>query len=460
MFKKLRIKFIAMIMGMLTLVLVLVFSGICYSEYQRSYNEVTLVLEEAINRTVSTVQTGPHGESGSAPGREMASGEMSSGMPSEGARPSRSSSAINAEGSLGFDQGQGAMGPQIGGRDIDRRSLTPVAVYTLDEQSTLTVIDRATTAYISEDVLTEASSELAGKADGNGVLGDISLCYVVRTVENVRYVSFADATPTNSWQSLALTLAGAGLGMLAVFFVISLFFSNWALKPVREAWDSQRQFVADASHELKTPLTVVLANASILLKHPEQTIASQSQWVESTQVEAERMQGLVNEMLELAQVESRAAVHHEPLDFSEIVFREALQFESVAFERGCAFDTDIADGLRANGDATRLSKLVSTLIENAFKYVDENGTVDLRLTAAGRNAQLSVKNTGSAISPEDLPHIFDRFYRTDKARTSGAGGFGLGLAIAREIAREHGGDIVAASRESEGTTFTFTMPLA
>ncbi len=114
--------------------------------------------------------------------------------------------------------------------------------------------------------------------------------YEKRTSDTgIARVAFADVSSANGWQTLALTLAGVGVVALAIFFVISVFFSRWALRPVKRAWEQQRQFVADASHELKTPLTVILANTSILMSHPERTIASQSQWVESTQAEGERM---------------------------------------------------------------------------------------------------------------------------------------------------------------------------
>ena len=210
---------------------------------------------------------------------------------------------------------------------------------------------------------------------------------------------------------------------------------------------------------MKTPLTVILANNSILLKHSQDSIASQSQWIESTQVEAQNMQGLVNEMLELAQVESRAAIEHSILDFSDLVDGIALQFESVAFERGCEYRENVKEGLLVDGDESRLRKAVSTLIENALKYVDERGVVTITLRANDMKSILEISNTGTAISKEDIPHIFDRFYRTDKARTSGTGGYGLGLAIAREIAREHNGDITCESNEKAGTVFTMTLPL-
>ena len=150
----------------------------------------------------------------------------------------------------------------------------------------------------------------------------------------------------------------------------------------------------------------------------------------------------------------------EPIDLSDLVDGETLLFDSVALERNCLFNCSIDEGITILGDEKQVKKLVSTLIENAFKYVDESGTIDVMMRKSGKAATIDIRNTGSTISPEDLPHIFDRFYRTDKARTSGTGGFGLGLAIAREIARQHGGDITCKSTESEGTTFTITLPIA
>ena len=131
----------------------------------------------------------------------------------------------------------------------------------------------------------------------------------------------------------------------------------------------------------------------------------------------------------------------------------------MAFERGCLLKTDIAEGLTVNGDAARLRKMCATLIENACKYVDEGGSIRVTLSSAGRFCETNVANSGQAIPAEDLPHVFDRFYRSDKARTSGAGGFGLGLAIAREIAREHGGDITVESSKAAGTVFHVRLPL-
>ena len=172
------------------------------------------------------------------------------------------------------------------------------------------------------------------------------------------------------------------------------------------------------------------------------------------------MEGLVGEMLTLAQVEARVDAPFEPVDLSDMVAGTTLQFESVAFEQNFKLESNIHEGITVQGDPERLRKLVDTLIENASKYVNEGGTVSVTLARENKNASLRVSNTGSYIQPDDLKRVFDRFYRTDKARAGDTGGFGLGLAIAREIARSHKGDIVAESSKESGTTFVATIPLA
>ena len=458
MFKKLRIQFISVVMASVAIVLAIVFSGICISEYQRVTSNVNQAMSSSIDRTIESLE---HQASTSGYWGNWRNGADSSSSSSGNPDGEMSGQPNGAKGRGNNEKGDGNfMGPRIGGHG-EPRSMVPVAVYTYTEATTLTIASGFTTASIDSDVLQTASTRLATLNDGTGTFPDLGLHYEKRTVDTTTYVAFADTTTTDSWKPLAITLVIAGLAILAVFFFISLALSKWALKPVKEAWESQRQFVADASHDLKTPLTVILANASILLKHPEHSIASESQWIESTQIEAEHMQGLVNEMLELAQVEAgqeKQTVAHEPIDFSDLVDGETLLFDSVALERNCQFECSVDPDVRVMGNEQQLNKMTSTLVENAFKYVENNGVIEIGLHKVGKNAVLTVRNSGSTISENDLPHIFDRFYRTDKARTSGAGGFGLGLAIAREIARSHGGDITCASTVEEGTTFTVTLP--
>ena len=299
--------------------------------------------------------------------------------------------------------------------------------------------------------LAQAAEQLADVPEEFGSLDGLGLFYAKRVAGSTAYLAFADMSAANGWQALALTLAGVGMAALATFLVINVFFSRWALQPVERAWAQQRRFVADASHDLKTPLTVILANTSILLEHPERSVASQSQWVESTQHEAEQMQTLVSDLLLLAQTDEGAAKPPmEKLDLADLVESELLQFESVAFERKVELCSQLEPGVAVCGNAPLLRKLAGTLLDNACKYADEGGQV---------NVELAVRNTGFAIAPEDLPHVFDRFYRGDKARTRDEGGYGLGLAIARAIAEEHGGTLSAASDEASGTTFTLALPV-
>ena len=461
-------------MVMVAVVMALAFSVVCAIEYQRSYSVVQTALCDAADQAVADQHRvnngflkGQQGD-GQKPYRFMQQeGADESFAPPDGAASQfpEGDSDAGSNGDANATGNDTGAPPRIGNREGQSRassSLIPVAVYTTESDGRTHVVPQVTTASISDDLLAEAMELAAQAEDGSGTFANLGLHYRKVSNDDGTFFVFADTSYTDSWKTLALMLVVVGLATLLVFFVISLFYSRWALRPVREAWDSQKQFVADASHDLKTPLTVVLANSAILLKHPERTIASESQWIESTQKEAENMQGLVNEMLELAQVEAGETVEieKERLDFSDLVDGETLLFDSVALERGCLFDCAIEQGIEIDGNAKQIEKMVSTLVENAFKYVDDGGSVNIALVRSAKNACLKIRNTGAVIGEEDLPHIFDRFYRTDKARTSGEGGFGLGLAIAREITRQHGGDITCASNAEIGTEFTVTLPLA
>ena len=473
MLKKLRIKFIVLNMATVAVVLAVIFSAICVINYQQSVASVHEAMSNAIAFTESKSRALTEGDAqGQEGAREQDAGdsEQDAGDPEQDAgNPGQDAGDPDEQAGGSREEDDGARHgtpPQIGGGPAGSGPHVPVAVYRILKNGNYALAGSAASASIADDVLEKAISQLEDAPDGSGELSELGLFYEKRTSDTgIERVAFADVSSTSGWQTLALTLAGVGVVALAIFFVISVFFSRWALRPVKRAWEQQRQFVADASHELKTPLTVILANTSILMSHPERTIASQSQWVESTQAEGERMQGLVADLLLLARLDAEETdiVKSKPkerIDLSNLVEGELLQFESVAFERAIELESDVDEGITVQGSIERLRRLVTTLLDNACKYAGDNGKVRVELHAQDGGARFIVHNTGSLISAEDLQHVFDRFYRADKARTSGAGGFGLGLSIAKEVAEEHGGTITAKSSDEEGTTFTATLPIA
>ena len=496
MLKKLRIKFIALNMATVAVVLTVVFTAICVVNHRQSVATVDGALNQAIAQAVEhqSRQMGkdalgegqPDGEQpapadGGSDGSSSSDGQKASaqvagqvaGFAEADAAVGRENAAVEAlAGSADqelavADSSDVAAPPTIGGRERDGGQVIPMALFSVSVDGAMSALGRYNTASISQDVLEQAGQQLAGADEGFGSLSDLGLFYVKRQAGGVMYLAFADMGSASGWRSLAATLAVVEVAALAVFFVISLFFSRWALRPVARAWTQQRRFVADASHDLKTPLTVILANTSIALEHPERSVASQSQWLESTQHEAEAMQGLVGDLLTLAKMDEEEAAAQsgaarpalEEVDLSDVIEGEVLQFESVAFERGVKLGSQVEPGIKLRGNEQRLRRLAGTLIDNACKYVDDGGAVDVALSRTGKHARFEVRNTGAPISPEDLPHVFDRFYRADKARTGGAGGHGLGLAIARAIAEEHGGTLTASSTQAEGTVFAATLPL-
>nr|WP_073294662.1 HAMP domain-containing sensor histidine kinase [Parolsenella massiliensis] len=310
------------------------------------------------------------------------------------------------------------------------------------------------------DHLSEAVSDALSSDADKGRLAEYHLTWKRASSPFGWRLAIADTTSIDSEREsqLVKSLELAGAGMVVVF-VLALLLSRWAAKPVKVAWEQQHQFVADASHELKTPLAVIIANNEILESKAGELPEGCSRWVRSTHDEAQRMRGLVEEMLELARTEEDggSARRNVDVNLSELVEGEALQFDAVAYERGTLIESDIAEDVHVLGDPDQLDRLVKTLIDNACKYASAGSTIQVLLERRAGAVSLSVTNAGEPIPAEDLPHVFDRFYRSDKARARSTGGFGLGLAIAKGIVESHGGRIEVKSSAEKGTTFTATL---
>ena len=294
------------------------------------------------------------------------------------------------------------------------------------------------------------------REDDSGVLGDYSLRYLRRIgVVSVR-IAFTDCTMEQAtMRSLLLRSGLVALAALAVLAGLSYCLAGLVVGPVKRAWQEQKQFVSDASHELKTPLTVILSSSELAAE--EQDVQRTKQYVEGIHAESLRMKTLVEDMLTLARTESGTRPETEAVDLSDTVLESVLAFEPVAFESGRELVYDIQPELTVMGSGVQLRRLTDILLDNAVKYAAEGTPVRLLLRQEGRCAALRVENRGETIPAEKLRHIFDRFYRADESR-SGGEGFGLGLAIAQSIAQSHGGSIGCASEEGV-TRFTVTLPL-
>lgn len=274
-------------------------------------------------------------------------------------------------------------------------------------------------------------------------------------------IVFADiSSEIATMRNLYRTCVIIGLGSLASFLVISIFFARWAVRPVEEAWAQQRQFVSDASHELKTPLTVILTDAE-MLKSPRFDEAHKAQFVDNILTMSNQMRGLVESLLQLARVDN-GAIQKMPLqhiDLSGLVSDELLTFEALFFEKGLTLAEDIADGITVHGSTQHLKQVVEILLDNAQKYSEPHGTVRVTLQKSGaHHCLLSVADPGDAISPEDLKKIFQRFYRIDEARAMNHS-YGLGLSIAENIVKNHKGRIWAESADGINT-FRVELPMA
>jgi len=233
-----------------------------------------------------------------------------------------------------------------------------------------------------------------------------------------------------------------------------------ALVPIRAAWEKQQQFVADASHELRTPLTVVKSNAELLLRHPEHTVEEETIRITNVIRETIRMSKLVSTLFTLARADAnQIELQMLPLILSDVVIHVTEQFQPLAEMKSIILQVDIKDEIELVADKERLHQLFVILLDNAIKYTLPQGNINLVCRKQSNMAFIKVVDTGCGIGPEDLPKVFDRFYRGDKVRSREAGGAGLGLAIAHWIVEKHGGKIWATSEVGIGTQIHITFPI-
>jgi signal transduction histidine kinase len=278
-------------------------------------------------------------------------------------------------------------------------------------------------------------------------------------------INFIDTTVEGlNPSSLMLVAIVAGILIEAAIFFISFFFAQRAVRPIEAMYEQQRRLVADASHELKTPLTTIMANYEVATLDEEATIGSQREWLQAMRTGMDRMRHTITGLMSLAQAEESPATRlveksATPVDLCCVVSDELRLREAEIAARGQTLTQTLNDKPLVCLSEEQLRQIVSILIDNALTYGAADGQIECTVERKGRSALLTVRNTGAGIPKEDLPHVFERFYRVDKARSGEGGNAGLGLAIARSLVEGMGGRISAESTPGSWTTFTISLPI-
>jgi len=355
--------------------------------------------------------------------------------------------------------------PQIGfgpsGHDEgggDPRLFVNAKTYTViveDDGSLISPIDDS----IDQDVLEDVINIVLKSGSNKGTINKYYLLYRCEegAIGGSYIISFASIESAQKnlssmiWISICLYVS-----ILIIFYFISHFISKIIVKPVKETWESQKQFIQDASHDLKTPLTVILANQDIILSDDDKKVTEKKEWIESTKEEALMMKNLVEKMLESARTENMiGSLVLDDCNISELTEKVVLQFDAVAFDKEIIIDDNIEENIIHKSSSEEYVRLVHILIDNAIKYSPKNERITISLsriiTKMKQGFVFRINNKGEGIPKEDLEHIFERFYRADKSRSSGS--YGLGLSIAKNICNSLGGSINVTSSIEEGTTF-------
>lgn len=357
----------------------------------------------------------------------------------------------------GFRGGGPAIGVEIGGN----RLLLPYFTVTVwpDGRGNYSAFVTGGTYADLEDTeaLKTILRDCLNQNEPEGIVESYRLRYVLQNNGMYWKIAFVDMSMEEAMlQKMMKAYLGIAAAGVTLLLGVSILLAWWTTRPVERAWRQQRQFLSDASHELKTPLTVILSNAELL--EAAALEERPARWADNIVSEAKQMKSLVEEMLTLARADNMTqSLQLSEVSLSEIAADCALAFEPVAYEARKPLNYTIAEGITVQGDQDRLRRLTAILLDNAIKYGAPGGEITLTLQKTERQARLMVSNPGPAIPPEQLRRLFERFYRADASRGEQSG-FGLGLPIASAIAAEHKGTLHAES-DSASTRFIFNIPV-
>ena len=334
--------------------------------------------------------------------------------------------------------------------DTNRFKLSTFYTVAISQGGELLEVRNHETAVYSDKELESLARQVMRQKEPGGTAD--SLVYYRMDKGGYTLVAFMDNTILRQSMNTLFryTLIFGGVAIIALFF-LAVYLAKKIVEPLEESYRKQKQFISDAGHELKTPISVISANGELLSRE-----IGENPWLANMQYENERMAQLVGQLLELARAENVKPRMAE-LDLSRLVAGGALPFEGIAFEKGLELSTRIPDGIRITGNAPQLSQLVSILVDNAISHSESGSLVQVSLTHTRSAALLSVQNPGSPIPQEQQERLFERFYRVDEARSGEEKHYGLGLSIAKAIVQAHSGKIEVFCRDGL-VEFRVTLP--
>jgi len=319
------------------------------------------------------------------------------------------------------------------------------------------VVKTSSLVNIGNDVVREAIEQaLQSEASSDKIkIGDTYYAFLKQNSAQGTKIVFVDRTAQRqTLMDLLLNFLLVGGGSLIILLLVSIYFANKSIDPIKEVFEKQKQFIADASHELKTPLTVIKTNLALITANSAETVKSQAKWLDYISSQSDRMSSLAEDMLALSVLDN---MEIKPLfsrfNLSKTLTSTILSFEAIFFENNITIHTQIQPDVFINGDQEEIKKVINILIDNAVKNTPENGEITASLAVEKNKIKITVKNSGRGIPAEHLEKIFERFYRADTSRARESGGYGLGLAIAKSIVKKHQGNIYARSNPGVDTAF-------
>lgn len=465
MIRKLRKKLIAVSMVSLCIVLFCIFGFVGLLNYQKVISDAdhTLSILADNDGTFPEPKNDEPDHAGKSPDAKDSSQPDPS---SQDAGSASSASDPSADTSYGNSESNSKSGKPINLPDSKPTSENPkyspelpfesryFSVLLNSDDASVLSVDTGMIAAVDDNTATAYATSIFSSGKTKGFLH--SYRYTTVTSDTGTRVIFLDCQRTlSSFHTLIFTSVGVCLIGIILVLILMFLLSGYIIKPFIENHEKQKQFITDAGHELKTPLTIINADAEIL-----EMDYGENEWLADIQEQTKHLTSLTNNLITLSRMEEeRTRLQMIDFPFSDVVEETVQSFQALARTQNKTFETSIQPMISLYGDEKSLTQLVSILLDNAMKYSTPEGEISLRLEKAGNNVKLSVYNTAESIDREQLPHLFDRFYRTDKSRNSQTGGYGLGLSIAAAVVNTHKGKITATTPDEHSLLITVTLPV-